>query len=299
MGTIRPEPARAAKAIIKHLALIADTGHTPHNVFRDWLAVAEATLRMRPTHERSLRQHGTPADDPPDVVEVWETVRRRYTTAAFEHFTNALGELLQHAQQNLRAGELDDIVGNLYESWGYPNTGMGQYFTPFDLAQVMAQMTVDPNAVNARLKSAIAQSTLASAMLMAGSWLHGDEAFAWYIARVIPAAIEHYEPVTIYEPCCGSGTMLLAAASCFPAWMPQMGLVQLFGQDLDPICVLMCKINLMLYQLNGGGMETMLRWAEGVLARKGELPPPEPSHIERNTTADVLEQSSIFDMEQA
>ena len=40
--------------------------------------------------------------------------------------------------------------------------------------------------------------------------------------------------------------MLMAAVQQFPPWMAQMGLVQFFGQDIDPMCCRMTQVNLML-----------------------------------------------------
>jgi type I restriction-modification system DNA methylase subunit len=44
--------------------------------------------------------------------------------------------------------------------------------------------------------------------------------------------------------------MLLSAAATFPRWAIDMGLVQFYGIDIDPTCVQMCKINLMLHGMN-------------------------------------------------
>ena len=36
--------------------------------------------------------------------------------------------------------------------------------------------------------------------------------------------------------------------------MVQLGLVQFFGADIDPMCVQMARINIVLYGLNGTGL---------------------------------------------
>lgn len=40
---------------------------------------------------------------------------------------------------------------------------------------------------------------------------------------MIPAAMSHYEPVRVSDPCCGSGVMLLAQASPCPPWAVKYG----------------------------------------------------------------------------
>lgn len=64
-------------------------------------------------------------------------------------------------------------------------------------------------------------------------------------------ALKRFEPVTVYDCCCGSGTMLLAVAEIMPQWMINYNLVQFYGQDIDYHCVLMARINFMLFGLNG------------------------------------------------
>jgi len=57
------------------------------------------------------------------------------------------------------------------------------------------------------------------------------------------------DPVRICDPCVGSGRMLLAHAACHPLWLSQIGYLQYFGLDIDPLCVEMCRLNLRLYGL--------------------------------------------------
>jgi hypothetical protein len=87
--------------------------------------------------------------------------------------------------------------------------------------------------------------------------LHRD----YFFNRVIPAAMgPWFEPILMEEPCIGSGIMVLAAASQYPEWAVKLNLVRFYGQDIDPICVRMAKINCHLYGLNGYA----LRLAEAV-----------------------------------
>ena len=74
------------------------------------------------------------------------------------------------------------------------------------------------------------------------------------------------EPITICDPACGSGIMLLAAAGQFPPWAFHYGLVRLYGQDIDFTCVQMCRINLRLY-----GLGAMLVVGDALVEPRGDM----------------------------
>ena len=85
-----------------------------------------------------------------------------------------------------------------------------------------------------------------------------DEAHTYFLTRILPLIAADFDPITICDPCCGSGVMLLAGARQFPAWAAQAGLVQLYGMDIDQTCVTMAQVNMMLYGLNGTGLHSAL-----------------------------------------
>lgn len=275
-----------AKQIIKWLEKCTAVGRRPDDVFSDWLKLVNACLDMEAQHLRALATTGRPAEDPPEIAALWAEMRTRYPTPTgakesyFDYFSHAFTILYATARDDLQ-DVMHDVVGEVYMAFGYPHSGLGQYFTPMSVARAMAMMMIPDGRgeVHQRLKDAIAKSPAAQAALLAGQGLEGEVAQAWLIGRVIPAAIEHYTPVTVADPAgCGSGVLLLAAASQFDSWMTQLGLVQLFGIDVDDMCVQMCRVNLKLYGLNGHGMEEVLRRAEAVLIQHGVadwVPPAE------------------------
>ena len=71
------------------------------------------------------------------------------------------------------------------------------------------------------------------------------------------------DPIKIQDCACGSGVMLLGAASCFPRWALDWGVVQFYGQDIDQTCVMMARINMMLHGLNGYAMKLEVAVLEG------------------------------------
>jgi hypothetical protein len=60
--------------------------------------------------------------------------------------------------------------------------------------------------------------------------------------------------------------MLLAGASVCPAWAVQYGLVQFWGNDIDMSCVLMTRLNVALYGLNGSHVRCLLELSSAELS---------------------------------
>lgn len=104
----------------------------------------------------------------------------------------------------------EDVLGAVYMEMGQGDKRFGQFFTPSPVARCMAEIV-----------------------------LTGLE---------LPAPGE--PPLKIYEPACGSGVMFLAAAEVIESRYPGSigrGQVEFYGGDLDPVCVAMCRLNLILH----------------------------------------------------
>lgn len=259
-----------ANAIIKTLDKITAAGSRPQQVFDDWLELVEACQDAIPGHFRAAVE-GKPYEDTPETQKLFERLRARYPRKYFDHFAQANAQLIDAASTGYM-----DIVGNIYMWWGSPSKGAGQFFTPWQVAYMMAQMTTNAGEVNGRLKAAIEKSPLAQAVLLAGIVIDDPAiAEAYFLARVVPAALEHYEPVKFDEPCCGSGVMMLAYAASVPWWQTQLGLIQMYGQDIDMTCVRMARINSMLYGLNGRYAPWIVATMEARLAAWGRGDQPQ------------------------
>lgn len=212
LGTLT-EQRHHAQQIIRHLS-----GLPEHNrrIFEDWVSAVEDMLVMMPRHAQHAAEHGTLADDPPEIKQRFDLRRERYRDKHLEPFARAAAELLRSTEVGVM-----DVVGEVYMQWEIGNVRAGQYFTPLSIATMMARVSVGD----------------------------GEDVLAQRLAETDKP--EDVRPITICDPACGSGIMLLASAVLFPQWAVDCGLVQFFGQDIDATCVRMARINSMLYGLRG------------------------------------------------
>jgi hypothetical protein len=264
----------AVKEIVRCLELVQGSGRRASEVFADWLALVELALQSLPRHAESVARTGRLAEDTPEVAETWQRMRRRYDPAPryrrkkksvgyFDLFAEVFGILVEAAGTPLQAWDTTspgimgpDILGDVYMQYGHPNAWAGQFFTPWNVAKAMAMIAIpDGEAmVHERLKQAATKcedDPWAQAVLLTGLAVPQEDAAEWFFTRLLPVLAPHADPITICDPCVGSGVMLLAAASQFPPWVLNWGgLVRFYGQDIDAGCVQMCRVNFMLYGLD-------------------------------------------------
>ena len=145
----------------------------------------------------------------------WQKTVEGIEAGAMENLTYALAILVKQGRANY-----DDVIGNVYMEMGQANRWRGQFFTPGEVARVMAQVSIVGGSVDIE------------------NW---------------PLEGENCRPLTINDPCCGSGVMFLGAAEaiqkCNPALLKR-GLVEFYGQDIDETCVKMARLNLIVHGLN-------------------------------------------------
>lgn len=266
------------------------SGHRPYRLFDDWTLLVEACLEALPEQLKAVAQTGRFAPDTPETVELFNQIRARYEfpnhpeahRQVWEAFAEAFAMLLESAEPGLWGegsyGEFDcgymgpDVLGHVYMTYANSDPAwQAQFFTPYSASLLMAKMCImnGEREVYDRIKAACLHpdNILGQAVVLASlvipengegeANLHRD----YFFNRVIPAAMgPWFEPILVEEPCIGSGIMVLAAASQYPEWAVKLNLVRFYGQDIDPICVRMAKINCHLYGLNGYA----LRLAEAV-----------------------------------
>lgn len=173
--------------LINRAAELTRPYERPATIFADLVAALVAMMRFDVDEARRLNE--------------------KYMAAA-----EPLGEILGYW---MRRGEIDfvDVIGPTYEALQAHNKGAGQFFTPYDLAKLMAQLQMDDCLVD------------------------GDKPIDG-------------RPIWIDDPAVGAGGLLLAAAECLqlPA---QQHRVWFFGTDIDPLCADMARVNLWLHNLFG------------------------------------------------
>lgn len=240
--------------ITKPLEKITACGQRASQIFDDLLDIAEATLRRLPDHAKAVAFNGDFALEDPADVDLWAALRKRYPAWCFAKFSEAFAGLLDLSYHDDDSPDWKDAVGDIYQTWGHPSTASGQFFTPFTISKLCAEMTGGDIATLVRER--VDQALQAGGVDVRGLGMDPMLPYtSQHIAEhYLPTCIEHYDPVRVSDPAIGSGGMCLAVASILPPWMIRMGLVQFSGQDIDRTCVQMCRINFMLYGLNSYGM---------------------------------------------
>lgn len=247
----------ATKDIIRILEKITATGIGQSQIFDDFLNIAYDSLERLPEHVKSVQLTGQMADDLPEVAERWSRLRGRYKDRRyFDLFSEALAALVASADDGW-----EDVLGEVYMEFRISNKHTGQFFTPFNIAKMMAAITMMDIAdmVNKRIKDACDGNPFAEAILMTSVLIDNPEqASKWFFGKLLPVVAADVKPVTVNDCACGSGVMFLAAASEIPRWMLDWNFVRFYGTDIDQTCVLMAQVNMMLHGLNGYSIKCAL-----------------------------------------
>lgn len=134
--------------------------------------------------------------------ERYLSIAATYTPGEMDRFAAALA----HLARELEAG-LSDVLGRLYMSLDLGNHHLGQYFTPYEVSQLIARMTT------------------------------GD----------LVERLREQEFVTVSEPTCGSGGMVVATAEALrDAGVDYQNVLHVTAQDIDITAVHMTYIQLAL-----------------------------------------------------
>ena len=137
-----------------------------------------------------------------------------------------LAELLHITVQALTQ-ETTDFLGSIYMFGDFGNKHTGQFFTPFHIADFMAQITIYESDLKRKIET---------------------EGF-----------------MTVCDPCCGSGVFLIAASEVIKkmGYNPQQ-VLHIDGTDIDKVCCQMAYIQTSLLGLSGvihyGNTITMQMW---------------------------------------
>ncbi len=288
--------------ILKPLEAVCFAGRKTWDVYEDWLDIALATLEAMPRHVASAAATGKPAEDTPEAQALWADLRSRYSRADFEHFREAFTVLVDAAALCGWGGHGGtwDILGDVYMQLNASSNHSGQYFTPWSVARMMA--AIEALDVESQCRARVAEA------INAGPWgvmgLANGESIVQpgkedIMLLDLADSYAHLRPITVCDPACGSGVMLLAFAAACPRWALDYAVVRFYGQDVDRTCVKMARANMMLYALNGYSIKLNAALAgaqvapsAAVIAAPPDAPPPAETTIVLPSAR--AEQGSLF-----
>ena len=266
MTNANKHPVDPVKAIVGCLERVnGNCGQSLYSIFDDWLEIVLISLERLPEHYKSVVENRTMAEDTEQSKITFERLRGKYEKPEiWNEFVSAFVYLMESTET------WQDVLGDVYMASYISNKHTGQFFTPWHIAKVMAEMTMLDGVekeVHERIKKTAEKNPILGAMILAGSVIQDEEEKGkYYWTAIIPLASQLVDPITVCDPCCGSGVMLLAGASCCPRWVLDWGFVQFYGMDIDETCVKMAKVNVMLYGLNGSHAYTAMELPEGALS---------------------------------
>ena len=270
------DPKRSAKTIVALLRDIARDGYPPGDVFVDFLRLAEVMIDRLPHHVRHINKTGqVDPTDPPEIAAFYAGLRERYPPKTkrriWEDLVAAVAILVFISTG---AGEeiyYQDTIGQVYLDFVRPDDPQAIIPFPQALKRIKkeslknkkeAWRVLSAHLAAAGLKAGqsnpLALSVLNTGLIGAdAAKTRSDHLWVSRFAQdnILPAILPYYEPVRIFTPLLGSGAPLLAAASLFPDWVVQTGLVQFEGADPDPLCIQMTTVNAKVYGLNGAWLE--------------------------------------------
>ena len=144
---------------------------------------------------------------------VWHKRENEYLKTVKQYDENErydVSTLLALVTKSLQDNPAQDFLGGLFMTLELSNHWKGQYFTPYDVADMMTHVTVGDGSV---LKEKIRQNGF----------------------------------VSVCDPTCGSGVMLIAFSNhCRELGIDPSKEVLLVGEDIDETAALMCYIQLCL-----------------------------------------------------
>lgn len=140
--------------------------------------------------------------------ETYAAIARKYKPEEFKVFADLFAELVENLDRN----PFQDFLGAMYMELGLGNDHAGQFFTPYDVCRMMAEIT---------------------------------------LPQEFPQ-IERRGYVTVNDPACGAGATLIAAAQVlYEHGINYQQQVIFVAQDIDQTVALMCYVQMSLIGCSG------------------------------------------------
>lgn len=269
-------------------------GEGGYRTFEKWIEICHLTLDGLPNLVHQVAQGIPPHEiqDSPELQAKWQKAIDGLRPELLDLFAQAFAILLEATVDAEGQLSYADVVGSVFQFFGVSKSHQkyaGIFFTPFNVAYMMAQMTLI--GIEEELKQRFIQAldhesvkTLGIALslgCLAAEAMGADEqGLELALTKLLPLVKSSpaWEPIRICDPCVGSGVMLLAAAKSIPRYAIDLGLVQFYGVDISPLCVEMCRLNMRLYGLQPLGIQPADLLS---LVELQALPEPYPELYER------------------
>jgi type I restriction-modification system DNA methylase subunit len=105
---------------------------TPNEIFNDWLVMASAALYSWKKDKK--------------VEEEYTQIEKRYSKEQMSRMAELFAIVTLGLQE-----EKTDFLGNIYSILGLGNKKLGQFFTPYNMARLMAEIAIDPKTESKRI----------------------------------------------------------------------------------------------------------------------------------------------------
>lgn len=109
--------------------------YSPHQVFSDWVCMMALSIANSCTlHRNKVYQ---------DREDTFKLVASKYSETDYEKLAEATAYLIEEME------EPRDVLGEIYMGGGFGSKSAGQFFTPFHLSEVMAELVYGKNLIRA------------------------------------------------------------------------------------------------------------------------------------------------------
>lgn len=139
--------------------------------------------------------------------ERYKEIISKYDARDRVRLAGLLSHLIDMLEAGVQSGAFGDVLGDMFMRLELSSAMNGQFFTPFHLCRLMARLT----------------------------------------AEGIAEEVKAHGRASVNEPACGAGATLIAAAEALRArGIDYQDTVLFVAQDLDPVCAMMCYVQLSL-----------------------------------------------------
>lgn len=142
--------------------------------------------------------------------EQYLEITKKYNKEELNSFATILAEIVQAADIYFKEGYIKDILGYIYTTEQFYKKSMAQFFTPAPIARMMSQM------------------------------IYGENS----------KLLKEQEFISVSEPTCGSGIMILSLAqNLLNDGINYQNSLLINAWDLDKTCALMAYLQFSIYQI--------------------------------------------------